>query len=173
MSWLTKGPLGKLWDKTLGGGGLGGQLLDITGLGQSHQTKNFLTGERQRLGEYTKGIEQREQPIRNYYSALGSLYRKEATQKAAGVDYGARTTGETIKTQASSKMGMMNLVSHGGVDEQAAQATTASNFQWGTNRAALDRGYAMQTLQSDKAQNVELQNLSDMIYQLNQQRANI
>ena len=173
MSWLTKGPLGKLWDKTLGGGGVGGQILDITGLGQSHQTKNFLTNERNKLGSYIGGVEKREQPIRNYYSALGSMYRNEATQKAANVDYGARTTGDTITSQKSNKMSMMNIVSHGEVDRQSGQAMDASNFQWGSNRAALDKSFSMQTLQSDRAQSTELQNLSDMLYQLNQQKANI
>ena len=172
MSWLSK-KLGGLWNNTLGGAGLGGQLLDITGLGQSHQTKNFLTGERNRLGSYIEGVEKREQPIRNYYSALGSMYRNEATQKAASIDYGARTTGDTIKSQSSNKMSMMNLVSHGQVDKQEGDALQASNFQWGSNRTSLDKSYAMQTLQSDRAQHTELQNLSDMLYQLNQQKANI
>ena len=59
------------------------------------------------------------------------------------------------------------------LEEQTTKAMDASNFQWGTTRTALDRGYATQTLQTQRAESMELQNLSDMIYQLNQQKANI
>ena len=64
---------------------------------------------------------------------------------------------------------MLNLVSHGGVNKTTGDALAASNFQYNNAMTALNVGQSTRQLQTDKLRRNELQNLSDMVYQLNQQ----
>jgi len=175
MSWFSQGvkKLGRAWDTTVGRDGVAGWVGDTTGLWQSGYTQDRIKVERDRLGDYIGGMSGREEGINKYYNALGAMYEKDVGARSSNLDFTSRTQQEAITAQGSNKMSMLNLVSHGGVQKGTNEALTASNFQWGSQRAALDRDYSMKTLQSDKMRSGELQGLSDMLYQLNQQHKNL
>ncbi len=175
MSWLSQGikKLGRAWDTTVGRDGLAGWVGDTTGLWQSGYMQDRIKVERDKLGDYIGGMSGREEGINKYYNALGAMYQKDTGARASNLSFTSRTQNQAIETQGQNKMSMLNLVSHTGVKQQTDEALKASNFQWGSQRAALDRDYAMKTLTSDKARTGELQNLSDMLYQLNQQHKNL
>jgi len=171
MSWLSQGwnAIGRVWDTTMGRDGVWGSVGDITGMWESGGTKRRRLSERDKLGDYRDKIQGREGGIKDYYSALGQLYNQETQAKAGATQFQYRTQQEAIETQGANKMGMLNLVSHGGVNKTTGDALAASNFQYNNAMTALNVGQSTRQLQTDKLRRNELQNLSDMVYQLNQQ----
>jgi hypothetical protein len=177
MSWLSnklkKSSLGTFWDTHIGRKGFFGEGLEMLGLGESGTTADRRRSAGRKLGGYMQGVKDREQPIRDHYGALDTLYKKDNANQISQLDFGARTQNEAIGTQKNNQYSMMNLVSHGGIEESANQATQASNFQYGVKRSAMDTRLALNTTRNKRAETTELQGLSDLVYQLNDQYNNM
>jgi len=172
MSWLSN-KLGTFWDTHIGRKGFFGEGLEMLGLGESGTTADRRRSAGRKLGGYLDDVRGREQPIRQYYGALDTLYQKDTKNQISQLDFGVRTQNEAIDTQKGNQYSMMNIVSHGGVEETANQARQASNFQYGVKRSAMDTRLALNTTRNRRAETTELQGLSDLVYQLNDQYNNM
>jgi hypothetical protein len=172
VSWFSK-KVGTFWDTHIGRKGFFGEGLEMIGLGESGTTADRRRAAGRKLGGYVDDVRGREQPIRQFYGALDDLYQKDSANQMSQLDFGTRTQNEGIGRQESNQYSMMNLVSHGGIKESANLATQASNFQYGVKRSAMDTRLALNTTRNRRAETTELQGLSDLVYQLNDQYNNM
>jgi hypothetical protein len=169
MSWLTKGPLGQFWDKNIGREGLLGVGGELLGLGDSGTTADWKRRERGKLGSYIEGVEGREQPMREYYGGLQALQRKDYETRKKQMDYGASVEGSTIKQGYAEKRGRIGFADHYGMQAEEDKTLEASAFKYDSERGALDISSSMGLTRTGRAQTNELQGLSDLVYQLNEQ----
>jgi len=176
MSWLSKGlksiskgPLGTFWDTHIGRKGIIGEGGEMLGLWQSGTSADLMKREQKRLGGYLEGVEGREQPIRDYYGALGGMMKKDMGNKATAMAFQSRTQDTAIQSGYDTKMGALGFARHSGMETKKQEALGASQFQYGSGMDALGTSFATSQLRQQKAQTGELQGLSDMIYQLRDQ----
>ena len=166
---VQKSSLGTFWDTHIGREGLLGAGGELLGLGPSGTTRDMMRREKGRLGSYIEGVEGREQPIKDYYGALQAMQGKDFDVRKKQMDYGARVEGDSVRKGYAGARGQMGFAQHFGSAADESEALSASALKYGSERTALDLSASMAQMRTGKAKSTELQGLTDMIWQLNEQ----